>query len=33
MFNAAASRMVGKPAGEVLGRDDTAIFDPEECAW
>src|SRR5258708_7116451 len=31
MFNAAASRMVGKPAGEVLGRDDTAIFDPENA--
>ena len=29
MFNAAASRMVGKPIGEVLGRDDTAIFDPD----
>jgi two-component system, sensor histidine kinase and response regulator len=27
MFNAAASRMVDKPIGEVLGRDDTAIFD------
>jgi len=31
MFNAAASRMVGKPAGEVLGRDDTAIFGPEDA--
>jgi len=31
MFNSAASRMVGKPAGEVLGRDDTAIFGPEEA--
>ena len=32
MFNSAASRMVGKPADEVLGRDDTAIFDPEDAA-
>ena len=31
MFNAAASRMVGKPIGEVLGRDDTAIFDPDSA--
>ena len=29
MFNVAASRMAGKPASEVLGRDDMAIFDPE----
>ena len=33
MFNAAASRMVGKPIGEVLGRDDTAIFDPDGARW
>jgi two-component system sensor histidine kinase/response regulator len=31
MFNSAASRMVGKPAAEVLGRDDTAIFGPEDA--
>src|SRR5439155_15954623 len=31
MFNAAASRMVGKPTNEVLGRDDTAIFDPDSA--
>ena len=31
MFNAAASRMVGKPIGDVLGRDDTAIFDPDSA--
>ena len=31
MFNAAASRMVGKPIGEVLGRDDTAIFEPDSA--
>src|SRR4051794_33222558 len=31
MFNAAASRMVGKPIEEVLGRDDTAIFDPDSA--
>jgi two-component system sensor histidine kinase/response regulator len=29
MFNAAASRLVGKPIAEVLGQDDTAIFDAE----
>lgn len=27
LFNAAA-RLVGKPVAEVLGRDDTALFDP-----
>jgi PAS domain S-box-containing protein len=32
MFNAAASRMVGKPIGEVLGRDDTAIFDSDSAS-
>ena len=31
MFNAAASRMVGKPIQDVLGRDDTAIFDAESA--
>ncbi len=31
MFNAAASRMVGKPIGEVLGKDVTAIFDPDSA--
>src|SRR4051794_33570980 len=31
MFNAAASRLVGKPTNEVLGRDDTAIFDPDSA--
>ncbi len=29
MFNPAASRLVGKPIAEVLGRDDTAIFDAD----
>ncbi|HJT75667.1 MAG TPA: PAS domain-containing protein, partial [Gemmataceae bacterium] len=28
LFNAAASRSTGKPAAEVIGRDDTAVFDP-----
>ena len=31
LFNSAASRWVGKPATEVLGRDDTALFPPEEA--
>ena len=32
LFNAAAERIVGKPASEVLGRDDTALFPPAEAA-
>ncbi|MDX2263251.1 MAG: PAS domain S-box protein [Gemmatimonadales bacterium] len=31
LFNPAASRFVGKPVSEVLGQDDTAIFDPESA--
>ncbi len=31
LFNSAASRFVGKPVEEVLGRDDTALFDPESA--
>ena len=31
MFNAAASRMVGKTIEDVLGRDDTAIFDRDDA--
>jgi PAS domain S-box-containing protein len=31
MFNEGASRFVGKPKGEVLGRDDTALFSPEDA--
>jgi PAS domain S-box-containing protein len=31
LFNKAASRLTGKPAAEVLGRDDTAIFDPDSA--
>ncbi len=29
LFNEGAARLVGKPAAEVLGRDDTAVFEPE----
>ncbi|QEG30215.1 Blue-light-activated protein [Gemmata obscuriglobus] len=29
LFNAAAARLVGKTVAEVLGRDDTALFDPD----
>ncbi|MBP3954097.1 PAS domain S-box protein [Gemmata sp. G18] len=28
LFNEAAARFVGKPVAEVLGKDDTALFDP-----
>lgn len=31
LFNKAASRLVGKPVDEVLGRDDTALFGPEDA--
>jgi PAS domain S-box-containing protein len=31
LFNRAASRFVGKPATEVVGRDDRAIFPPEQA--
>jgi two-component system cell cycle sensor histidine kinase/response regulator CckA len=31
LFNKAASRLTGKPVAEVLGRDDTAIFDPDSA--
>jgi PAS domain S-box-containing protein len=31
LFNPAAERFVGKPASEVLGKDDTAIFGPEDA--
>ncbi|MBY0457237.1 MAG: PAS domain-containing protein, partial [Gemmataceae bacterium] len=31
LFNRAAARFVGKPAEEVLGRDDTALFPPDEA--
>ena len=31
MFNTAASRMVGKPIQDVLGQDDTAVFDPDSA--
>lgn len=30
-FNEAAARFVGRPIEEVLGRDDTALFDPESA--
>jgi PAS domain S-box-containing protein len=32
LFNAAASRFVGKPAAEVIGIDDRALFPPEPAA-
>jgi PAS domain S-box-containing protein len=32
LFNPAASRFVGKPVEEVLGRDDTTLFGPEDAA-
>ncbi len=32
LFNEAASRFVGKPVGEVIGRDDLALFPPEQAA-
>lgn len=31
LFNRAASRFVGKPIEEVLGRDDLAVFNPESA--
>ncbi len=31
LFNEAAARFVGRPVGEVLGRDDTALFGPEDA--
>jgi two-component system cell cycle sensor histidine kinase/response regulator CckA len=31
LFNRAASRLTGTPAAEVLGRDDTALFDPDSA--
>lgn len=31
LFNEAAARFVGKSVDEVLGRDDTALFDPESA--
>jgi two-component system cell cycle sensor histidine kinase/response regulator CckA len=31
LFNEAASRFVGRPAAEVIGQDDTMLFDPEEA--
>jgi PAS domain S-box-containing protein len=32
LFNEAASRVVGKPVSEVIGRDDLALFPPEQAA-
>ncbi len=31
MFNEAAARFVGRPVADVLGRDDTVVFDPESA--
>ncbi|MFM8271181.1 MAG: PAS domain S-box protein [Gemmata sp.] len=33
LFNQAAARFVGKPIAEVLGRDDTALFDPDSARY
>lgn len=33
LFNNAASRFVGKPADEVIGKDDRALFPPEQAAF
>jgi len=33
LFNEAAARFVGKPVAEVLGRDDTALFGPDDARW
>lgn len=30
-FNEAAARFVGRPVAEVIGKDDTALFDPESA--
>jgi PAS domain S-box-containing protein len=32
LFNEAAARFVGRPAAEVIGQDDTALFDPAGAA-
>jgi two-component system, cell cycle sensor histidine kinase and response regulator CckA len=32
LFNEAAARFVGKPVAEVLGKDDTALFEPESAS-
>jgi len=32
LFNRAAARIVGKPAADVLGKDDRAIFPPDQAA-
>lgn len=32
LFNPAAARFVGKPAAEVIGKDDTALFPPADAA-
>jgi PAS domain S-box-containing protein len=31
LFNEAAARFVGHPAAEVIGKDDTALFDPDSA--
>ena len=33
LFNEAAARFVGRPIEEVLGRDDTALFEPEDARF
>lgn len=32
LFNAAAARLVGKPAAQVIGQDDRALFDADQAA-
>jgi len=33
MVNPAVTRFVGKPHEEIIGKDDTALFDPDSAAW
>jgi PAS domain S-box-containing protein len=33
LFNKTASRFVGKPADQVIGLDDRALFPPEQAEW
>ncbi|MBW7863511.1 MAG: PAS domain S-box protein [Candidatus Hydrogenedentes bacterium] len=33
LFNSSAARLTGKRSEEVIGRNDTALFPPEQAAW